>query len=74
MFTLLCLVSFGLWVYSIIWIYNEEEGAGAVLWAVLTFFFNGIALLIYGILYRSKAALVLAAAFVALMVVGGLAH
>ena len=56
-------------IAAAVWIYNEEEGGEAIVWALLTFFFSAITLLVYGITRRSSTALLFAAGFVGLWVV-----
>ncbi|MCA1595963.1 MAG: hypothetical protein LC772_06025 [Chloroflexi bacterium] len=52
-----------------VWIYNQEDGGEAVVWAILTLLFSMITLIVYGITRRSATAFVFAGAIAALWLV-----
>ncbi|MDQ2732354.1 MAG: hypothetical protein M3Y56_11910 [Armatimonadota bacterium] len=65
------LAAFVLAIYGIIWIYKDAQARGdnPVLWAVLTFFFSALVLLIYGIMKGSKTGIILGVAIFVLVAI-----
>ena len=56
-------------IAAAVWIYNQEEGGEAIVWAILTVLFSTITLVIYGVTHRSSTALLFAGGLAGLWIV-----